>query len=503
MRRLVARILTVTLAGLALTARAADVAWPDTDVSRHAQAWFAMLSGDEAAARRFIEQHFAPSALAGATTGERLARRQSMLARTQGLTPLAIVEGDPASLAVRCRAGNGDNVVAIFTAEPGPPHRLVGVQLDASPPGADGPEAPRGAGPGQGSRAGREMRAGAPGPLLDDAGAVKLIRSQLDHHATDGEFSGVALLARNGQTLLAGGWGMADRTNRVPNTPATRFNVGSIGKVFTRAAIAQLAEQGRLSLDDTLSRWLPDFPHADSITIAMLCEHRSGVGDFFNDAYRAMDRSQLRHNHDYLALIRDQPLWFAPGTSQRYSNGGYALLGEVIEKASGEDYYDYLAAHVFDPAGMAHTGAPIESGGTPGLARGYTTEGADPGGERDNAPTRPARGSAAGGSYSTAADLLAFDRALLDAKLCGRAWSRWVTGGPRPDRGGAAATAADEPESFGFAGGAPGIAAEWLHEGGVTLIVLTNRDPETAQKTLQDLRPLVRRMQQTPGKRGI
>src|SRR5258706_16300478 len=110
----------------------------------------------------------------------------------------------------------------------------------------------------------------------------------------------------------------------------------------------------------------------------MLCQHRSGVGDFFNAAYDAMDRSQLRHNHDYLALIRDQPLWFAPGTSQRYSNGGYALLGEVIEKASGEDYYDYLAAHVFKPAGMEHTGAPIEGDGTPQLAHGYTTEGAAP-----------------------------------------------------------------------------------------------------------------------------
>src|SRR5262249_52303448 len=157
---------------------------------------------------------------------------------------------------------------------------------------------------------------------------------------------------------------------------------------------------------------LPDFPHADSITLDMLVTHRSGVGDFFNDAYDAMDKSKLRRNHDYLALIRDQPLWFAPGTAERYSNGGYALLGEVIEKVSGEDYYAYLAKPLFAPAGMKTTLYPIEGDGTPRLARGYTREGADDG-ERDNLLSRPARGSAAGGGYSTAADLLSFDKALL------------------------------------------------------------------------------------------
>src|SRR5262249_49934792 len=158
--------------------------------------------------------------------------------------------------------------------------------------------------------------------------------------------------------------------------------------------------------------YLPDFPHADSITIDMLVMHRSGVGDFFNDAYDAMDKSKLRHNHDYLALFRDQPLWFAPGTSERYSNGGYALLGEVIAKARGADYYEYLGRHLFAPAGMKSTLYPIEGDGTPKVARGYTSERAN-GGERDNQFSRPARGSAAGGGYSTAADLLKFDKALL------------------------------------------------------------------------------------------
>jgi len=503
MRRAIAW--AVAILGMAtLTARAAGLDWPATDVARHAQAWFAMLTADDAAARQFFAEHFAPLALAEAAIDERLQRRRGMLARTQGLTPLEVLDDRPLLLAVRCRAGNGDNVVATFDAEAESPHRLVGVRLDASPSDTG----PPGATPAPGTPPDRLQRPSRPapeppGPPLDDAAAVKELRAQLDAHAAAGEFSGVALLAREGKPLLAGGWGMADRAHGTINTLATRFNVGSIGKLFTRAAVAQLAEQGKLSLDDKLSRWLPDFPHADSITIDMLCEHTSGVGDFFNDAYHAMDRSQLRHNHDYLALIHDQPLWFAPGTSKRYSNGGYALLGEVIGKASGEDYYEYLAKHVFAPAGMEHTGAPIEGDGTPDLAHGYTTQGAAPDSERDNVATRPARGSAAGGSYATAGDLLLFDRALESAKLCGLAWSRWVTGDPRPDRGGAAAAASAIPPSFGFAGGAPGIAADWMREGDVTLIVLTNRDPETAQKTLRDVRPILRRMQPTTRKAGI
>src|SRR6185503_8139096 len=117
-------------------------------------------------------------------------------------------------------------------------------------------------------------------------------------------------------------------------------------------------------------------------------------------------------------------------------------------------------------ADMNQTGAPIEGDVTKGLARGYTREGAAEGQEADNAKTRPARGSAAGGSYSTAADLLAFDRALLSGKLCSAPWAGWVTDGVRPGPGPAAAG----PPGFGFAGGAPGIASEWTHNGETVLI---------------------------------
>lgn len=453
-----------------------EIQWPPGDLSRHVQAYFAQLSGDEAAARRFFAEHFSPAALEQATVEIRLGRRTATIERTGGLTPLEVLNVETTTMDVRCKAGNGDVVTAIFEGEETPPHRLVGVRLEAMPPGGD--DGPRLA-----------------GPKLDDAEVVKLAREHLDARAAAGEFSGVAMLVRGDSTLMAGAWGEADRENRTKATLGTRFNLASIGKVLTRTAIAQLAQAGKLSLDDKLSRFLPDFPRAEEITLEMLCQHRSGVGDIFNAKYQAMDRSKLRHNRDYLELIRDQPLWFEPGTKERYSNGGYVLLGEVIAKASGEDFYDYLAKHVFEPAGMRSSGAPIEGDGTPGLARGYTRRGDASGKVRDNTPTRPARGSAAGGLYATAGDLVAFDRALLAGKLCSPAWAGWVTGDPRPDPAAPTSGASGGAgRAFGFAGGAPGISSHWLHEGDALLILLTNRDPETTGPVLQPLRDLVRRM---------
>ncbi len=472
----------------------AEIQWPRSELSAHVQAYFAQLRGDEASARRFFATHWSPASLAETSVETKLQRRTAALERTQGLTPLEVVNEDSTSMEVRCRAGNGDLVTAIFEAEEAPPHWLLVVRLEANAPDGPGPGAhpPGGLGGETARNRGERERPSSAGPGLSDAELADRVRAHLNQKHEAGEFSGVALLVRGDSTLLSDAWGEADREKHVPITPETRFNLGSIGKLFTRTAIAQLAEKGKLSLDDKLSKYLPDFPHANEITLDMLCQHRSGVGDLFNDKYHAMDHSRLRHNRDYLELIRDQPLWFKPGTSERYSNGGYALLGEVIAKASGEDYYDYLAEHIFGPAGMLATGAPIEGDGTRGLARGYTREDAPDGKERDNVAMRPARGSAAGGSYSTAADMLTFDRALFAGKLCDPAWSAWVTGDSRPDHGGGGSLAGSP--AFGFGGGAPGITSEWLHEGDTVLIVLTNRDPEVTQPVMRPLRDLVRQV---------
>ena len=449
--------------------------WPDTELSGHVQAWFDHLQGSEAEARAFLGAHFAPAALEQAPIEVRLERRRRLLESTGGLTPLEILASSESAMQVRVRNRDGEEPVAHFEAEPTPPHRILAVRLELG--GPDG--AP----------------SGPTGPPLALEEASRQIRSALEEAAAAGSFSGAVLLAHEGEPLLRLAWGVADRATGAPLTPETRFNVASIGKIPTRIALAQLAQAGKLSLDDRLSTYLPDFPRAADITLDMLAEHRSGVGDFFNERYEAMDRSKLRHNRDYLELIRDQPLWFEPGSQRRYSNGGYVLLGEVIAKASGLDYYEYLQRNVFAPAGLQSTAALVEGDGTAGVARGYTSEGAPAGAERDNVATRPWRGSAAGGSYSTVDDLLALDRALLGGRLCEPAWSAWVIGGARPDRGEVAAAGELEAPGFVFAGGAPGISAEWQHEGVLTLIVLSNRDPQVTQPLARTLGGIVRRIQ--------
>ena len=131
----------VTPAG---SARAADVQWPDTEMGEHARAWFEMLRADDAGARAFLTGHMAASALTQVPLEERLERRRSMLANTGGLTPLEVVNVDATSISVRCKAGNGDDVMAVFQGEDAAPHKLLGVRLEAGPPG----EAPTGpAGP--------------------------------------------------------------------------------------------------------------------------------------------------------------------------------------------------------------------------------------------------------------------------------------------------------------------------------------------------------------------
>ncbi len=333
------------------------------------------------------------------------------------------------------------------------------------------------------------------GPPLTDAEAVRAIGAHYDAAARAGTFSGAVMLTRGDQVLLSRAWGLADRRWNVANTPEMKFNLGSIGKIFTRIGIAQLAAKGTVSLDDPVSKFLPGFPHADSITVAMLCAHRSGIGDFFNDAYDAMNHGTLRHNRDYVPLFRDQPLLFAPGTDRRYSNGSYALLGEIIAKASGEDYYDYLARHIFEPAGATSTAALFADAPDPGVAMGYTTSEDSAGPARENIFSRPARGSAAGGSYSTTGDVKRIDDALVGHRLVDPAWSAWVMGGPRP---GPQVAGPPGPPGFGVAGGAPGIAALWRHEGQLVLIVFANLDPPTVEPVNRGAEDLFMRMRRGP-----
>ena len=189
-------------------------------------------------------------------------------------------------------------------------------------------------------------------------------------------FSGVVVIAGNGNTIYERASGIANRETRAPMTIDTKLQIASTTKLFTQIAIRQLEQQGRLALTDTLGKFLPQYHNArarSKVTVDQLLTHRSGIGSFWNAKFMA-SRDRVRSVSDYVDLFQDDALLFEPGTSEAYSNGGYVLLGAIIEQVSGQSYHDYLRDHVFRPAGMRNT-VPYDSrvAGT-SAAVGYTTQ---------------------------------------------------------------------------------------------------------------------------------
>lgn len=291
------------------------------------------------------------------------------------------------------------------------------------------------------------------------------LAKSLDSLAASDQFAGVVLLAKDGAPLFEHAYGMADRETHRGNDVETAFNLGSINKVFTQIAIRQLAAAGKLDLDSTLTRYWPDYPNADvarRVTIRQLLQHRSGIGGNIFGAPPGGTRHDVRRLADYLPLFVQEPLQFDPGTRSQYSNAGYVVLGLLVERLSGENYYDYVRRHIYEPAGMSRTAHwPVDSL-PPNTAVGYThrdSSGA-PTPLHHNTDLLPGRGSSAGGGYSTAHDLLRFLGALRAQRIPG--------GGPA---------------GIGVAGGAPGLnaAVEGDLPGGYDLIVLANLDPPAAE----------------------
>jgi D-alanyl-D-alanine carboxypeptidase len=305
-----------------------------------------------------------------------------------------------------------------------------------------------------------------PSPI-SQAELVRRMTTSLDSLAKAGQFSGVAVVARNGVPVFQRAYGMADRERRVANNPETAFNLGSINKVFTQIAILQLRAAGKLDLDSTLATYWPDYPNKDvarKITIRQLMRHISGIGGSIFDPPAGGKRNDIRALKDYLPLFVNQPLAFEPGTRNAYSNAGYVVLGLVIERLSGDDYYTYVREHIFKPAGMTRTGSFSVDSLPPNTAIGYTRGDEDAPSNtplRPNSRDLPGRGSSAGGGYSTTQDLLRFLQALRENRI--------------PN---------GLPAGLGIAGGSGGMNAivEGGLPGGYDLIVLANLDPPAAER---------------------
>ncbi|MDH4196940.1 MAG: beta-lactamase family protein [Candidatus Aminicenantes bacterium] len=259
--------------------------------------------------------------------------------------------------------------------------------------------------------------ADVPAPPLTEDQVLQETKDLARRLTERGLFSGALLIAKGEQVLLTMAGGEASKAFHVPNTVDTKFNLGSMNKMFTSTAVMRLAEQGRLSLDDPLGKyvddsWLPPDVTA-KITIRHLLTHTSGLGSYFNETYMRSSRALFKKLDDYKPLVKDEKPAFAPGTRYQYSNTGMFLLGVVIEKVTGEDYFDHIRKVIYGPAGMTNTDCyemdyPVEN-----LAIGFSPDPKSPFGWQNNLYKHVIKGGPAGGGFSTVKDLHRFAMALL------------------------------------------------------------------------------------------
>jgi CubicO group peptidase (beta-lactamase class C family) len=248
------------------------------------------------------------------------------------------------------------------------------------------------------------------------------LASRINHYMREHypQFSGTILVAQKDQGLMSQGYGLADREQDVPNTPQTRFAIGSITKSFTAMAIMILQERGSLKIEDPICNYLADCPDAwKPVTMYHLLTHTSGIPsytDLYIQGKIAADPCKAGKPETIIAYFKDLALEFTPGSRWHYSNSGYFLLGAVIEKVSGDSYEAFIEKNILQPLGMTETGYDRAGTIIPRRASGYSIDQLrDP---FTNAPCLDASlDDAAGGLVSTVGDLYRWDQALYTDRL--------------------------------------------------------------------------------------
>ena len=327
-------------------------------------------------------------------------------------------------------------------------------------------------------------------PRLSEADAVASLRDLIDTKVSAERFAEAVLVAKHSQVVFEGAFGLADRAAGISNTLDTRFGIGSMNKMFTAVSILQLVQAGRVNLTNPLGTYIDDYPNDDvakQVTIHHLLTHTGGTGDIFSQEYLAVMKN-LRVLDDYMSLIGERDLAFEPGERREYSNYGFILLGIVIERVTGESYYDYVQENVYDPADMASTGSEPQDQRIESRAVGYMKpRGSDA--WEPNSDWLAYRGNSAGGGYSTVGDLLRFAEALKNEELMDAYHTNLMIAGQVETAGGGKqayglqdSRGADGAGSVGHGGGAPGINGNLkiYPKSGYVTVVLANLSPPAA-----------------------
>lgn len=318
---------------------------------------------------------------------------------------------------------------------------------------------------------------------------VPRMERAIDLRLSTGQFTGTVLVAQDRRILISKGYGLADIAHRVPNSPQTRFRLGSLTKQFTAACILLLEERGKLKVEDPVRKYVPDAPPAwDRITIFNLLTHTSGIPDFTGFPDYRKTQGQPTTPEQLIARFRDKPLDFPPGSAWRYSNSGYVVLGYIIERVSGLPYARFLHDNIFAPLGMKDSGYDSSKVQIPRHATGYT-----PG---PNGPTLAryidmSVPFSAGALYSTTGDLLRWQRALYGGRLLKPAELRKMT---TPFKNHYAFGLAVEPgpaggKIFAHNGGIDGFNThlEYVTADKLSIVVLANLNGPAADDIAADL----------------
>jgi CubicO group peptidase (beta-lactamase class C family) len=425
----------------------------DSPAERQFRSWLsAFNAGDRAKYEAFLREQFPSRA-------QRLDGDLDFLRRTGGFDIRRVESTTATTAAVLVQERVWEQFAqAVVEVEAAPPHRIVRLGLNRAPRPAD-----------------------VPVQRFGEAELGSRVRTKISGAAARDAFSGAVLVARRGTVVFSEVEGKADRQRGIPNTLDTRFRMGSMNKMFTATAIMQLVQAGKVKLDAPLGTYLTDYPNrgvATKVTVHHLLTHTGGTGDIFGPEFDA-HRLELKTLADYVKLYGARSLEFEPGSRWQYSNYGFLLLGVVVEKASGQSYYDYVRDRIFKPAGMTGSGSEPEDAAVPGRAVGYMQE---KGAWVPNTDTLPYRGTSAGGGYTTVRDLLRFATALTGHVLLDAQHTALLTSGKvETGRGdkyayGFFESLSDGVRSFGHGGGAPGMNGDLriFPESGYAVAALAN-----------------------------
>jgi D-alanyl-D-alanine carboxypeptidase len=439
----------------------AQTKFPDTPAGHQFAAWLESFNRGDANLHREFLQKNSPSRISS------LDREMSFRHRTGGFDLKKIEESTATKVSALVQERSSDQMARLsLEVQAEEPHQITRIELSAIPRPAEYAL-----------------------PHLPEGALLAATRKNIETEVAADRFAGAVLILKNGKPVFSEAYGLADRERKTPNTLATRFRIGSMNKMFTAVSILQLAQARKLDLHDTVGKYLIEYPNKDiasKVTIHQLLTHTGGTGDIFGPEFDA-HRLELRTLQDYVNLYGNRAPKFEPGSRWEYSNYGFILLGAIIEKVSGQSYYDYLREHVYLPAGMTSTGSEAEDKAVSDRSVGYTKM--DSAAWFPNTNTLPYRGSSAGGGYSTVEDLVRFAEALQGHKLLDALYTEMLTSGKAgtPDRSyayGFEDRMFNSTRCFGHGGGAPGMNGDLkICAGtGYVIAVLANLDPPAASR---------------------